>query len=239
MCLIKPKEMSKKRIIVHSVMWMVASLFIASHIAHCQDFKQAIADMREVYAGLTAMHIKMNVQVYESRMEGEIYTLQVDIKKENDNYLYRYGNNKMLLNQQYFIIADGEAKELICSKRTPQTKNQMSRSFAFDLDSILNFHEAPVLIAEDHERAQYEINQKQGPVSTIYLELNKQSKLVSEVAYQYRSGPYVVITFELFDTKPQFTSQTFSADAFIEVSNGVIKTAPQYQQYHLAETYSD
>lgn len=211
-----------------------------SSVINAQDLKGSLEKMREAYKQMTNLHIKMLVTVYETKGSGIVdYRLKVDIKKKGNYYLYQYGDNAMLINDQYFIMVDGASSEMACSRRNESTKLSMAKAFNFDMDSIMSFYGEPEYLGREQQVDHYRVEQKVGPVSKLYLSIDTQTKLLKQMAYQYRTGPYVKIDFELFDGSPSFSSATFSEGRFINFKNGKIVVSEPYRNYHLMETVSD
>ncbi|UII21529.1 hypothetical protein [Fulvivirga ligni] len=207
---------------------------------NAQDLKNSLNEMREAYEQMTDLHIKMDVKAYASKeLKEEMYSLDVDIKKKGDNYLYNYGGNAMLMNDRYLIMVDGSAKEMVCSKRANTDENMMASAFQFNLDSILSFYEEPVFLRSEGAIEQFKVNQKEGPVSELYLSINSNTKMLTQIAYLYRQGAYVRIDFKLFDGHAKLSDQMFNETNFIRLDDGKLSASAAYKGYHFVETTSN
>lgn len=205
-----------------------------------QDLKSTLEQMRSAYKQMNDLHIKMLVTAYEAKSDKEaIYQLKVDIKKKGEDYLCQYDNNTMLMNERYFIMADGNSNEMICSRRNLSMGADMAKKFNFDMDSILSFYEIPKYLGRLEQVDYYQVVQKTGPVSQLDLAIDAQTKLIKQMAYQYRHGPYVKIEFNVFDSAPSFKDDTFNERRFVSIENGEIIASEAYRNYHLTETVSD
>lgn len=205
-----------------------------------QDFKNTLEQMRSVYEQMNGLHIKMLVTAYEGKdNKGVIYQLKVDIKKKGNDYLYQYDNNTMLMNERYIIMVDGDSYEMICSRRNSSMSSGATKLFNFDMDSILSFYEEPKYLGRIEKVEYYQVDQKIGAVSQVDLAIDTQTKLIKNMAYQYRQGPYVKIEFNLFDGSPSFRDDTFNEGRFISINNGKLIASETYQNYHFTETVSD
>ncbi|MBL3655118.1 hypothetical protein [Fulvivirga sediminis] len=215
------------------------SLLIAIE-ATGQDLKTSLVQMRKVYQQMSDLHIMMEVQAFPSRESKEdVYNLQVDIKKKGDNYLYHYGGNAMLMNDRYLIMIDVAAKEMVCSRRTDHAEDMMKGAFQFNLDSILSFYDEPEFISKDGKIEHFKINQNKGPVSELYLSIDSGTKLLTEMAYQYRQGAYVRIDFKLFDGQAKLSQALFNELNYISLNNGEMTPSDPYKSYHLVENTSN
>ena len=54
------------------------------------------------------------------------------------------------------------------------------------------------------------MKQKNGPVGEIKMSVSEKTGLLTSMVYKYVTGETVYITFEKFDTSPDFTPNTFA-----------------------------
>ncbi|TRX59118.1 hypothetical protein FNH22_11380 [Fulvivirga sp. M361] len=217
--------------------WLLTGLLLIPYLLNAQDLRYALQQMRQMYDQMDGLHIEMSVEVSETiEATAPFYALNVDIKKEGENYLYHYGSNRMLMNDRYFIMIDESAKEMVYGKRTEVDDNSLPDYLNFNMDSILLFYDEPEYLGYENALHQYSIVQQKGPVYKIYLWIDDHTKLLRRMDYEYRQGSYVKIEFKQFNGHPSFQSDTFSEAQFIRLKDTKMVTANAYRQYHLVES---
>lgn len=202
-----------------------------------QDFRQALLEMRKEYAQAEQLHIRMEVQVFEQKDASDpLYQQEVDIRKNGQHYLYKFGSNEMLLNDRFQLMVDKNTKEISWTKRTLQEEAALEGMMKFDLDSILSFYSVPEYVGGDADSDHYRIVQKEGLVGQIDLFLNKQTKMLSKMEYQYQGGQFISVQFKAFNTQAVFPEGTFDEASYIRREKGQIKGAGEYRGYNVLET---
>lgn len=227
--------MNIKRI---SLLLLGISLFCGTALV-AQDFKQALQDMRKAYEEAEQMHIEMDAQVFEEIGTSQPYYQEtVEISKDGVNFLYKYGSNEMLMNEQYLIMVDKNAREIALNKRHLKEEAKMQEFVQFDMDSILNFYETPEFLGKENGNSHFRISQKKGPVAQVDLFLNDQTKMLNKMEYRYHEGQFVSILFKAFDLNPTFRNGAFHESQYIIKENESLKASAFFRGYKVLETES-
>jgi len=205
-----------------------------------QDLKQALQRMREVYEESDKFHVVMRVEAFESKQAAApYYNEKADVKRAGDNYLSRLSGNDMLMNERCFVMVDKDAREITYNVRSLKAERETYKDLVrLSLDSILSLYNEPRYLGRNNGMDQFEITQKKGPIGLIGLTINLQTAILSEMIYHYRNGQYVKITFEIFDTHPEFPADTFDEGRYIARAKGRTVAAPAFKQYTVTDASS-
>lgn len=215
---------------------LVAFLFGLSPVLRAQDLIQALMDMRREYEQATALHVVMQVAVYDDTLSTQPYfSARGEVKKERDHYRYAFGGMEMLMNQDYLVLVDQESQTIVCNRRNVQAEAIFNQAIPFSVDSILSFYEDPVYLGRKGENDHYSIVQKSGPVGKIHLSMDAGSHRLKSMAYYYREGQYVEIEFQVFDKTPTFRPGTFDEKDFVTKDKTGFKPAPRFVGYQVVE----
>lgn len=202
---------------------------------NAQDLKSAILRMQEVYKGRHSLHVMMEVEAYEDgRNEKKpFYSQTVDIKKDQNNYWCRFGDNEVYMSQERVLILDHQTKEVIHTTPDTTTSEAFHQLVGFGLDSILSLYKQPVDLGVINGLRHYQIIQKNGPVERVRIGVNSTTGLLGLLTYQYRTGDLVTIRFKLFDVSPAFSETTFDEKQFVVQHADGLKLSEHYRGYTL------
>jgi hypothetical protein len=211
----------------------IALLFVTA-ILQAQDFRQLITAMREDYEHANALQVVMEVSVYDSgELKKPYYQQLVDIKREGNNYWYQVENNEMLMNENYLIVVDKEARQISYSKRSIETEVELKKSYQFNLDSILTQYEKPQYLGKEEDADHYLIPEKKGPIKEVHFYIVPETRKVKEIAYRYREGQYATIRFIVFEKTIGFAADTFSESKYMTQVNETIVPSRFFKNYNL------
>jgi outer membrane lipoprotein-sorting protein len=200
-----------------------------------QDFKQLVKEMRQTYAESKSLQIVMDIAVYDSAQSVEPYFKHtIDIKREGTNYWYQFGENEMLMNDNYLIMLDRQSRQISCSKRSLEAEKEMQKAFKFDLDSILTLYDDPQYLGKVGNTEHYLVFEKQGPIEKIHFFVDKANYDLKRIEYKYREGQYVTINFLVFNRDPDFEDGTFSESQYILVTTDKIVPSHFYKLFHVS-----
>lgn len=199
-----------------------------------QDFKTVLNQLREGFNENGKVHIKMEVKVFESKQNPTpLYHEKAEIKKNGNNYWYKYAQSQMLMNQVYHIVVDDYNKQIMCSNRD---KSGLSSSVIQpDLDSIMNFYEEPIFVKNENGMNEYQLEQKSGEVKTIKLFVDDRTHMLKKMIYFYNEGHYVETIFHLFNKAPVFDPEEFNENKYVAINKNKKNAAPAYQQYQIVD----
>lgn len=212
---------------------LIPFYFLVVAHSHAQEFRQTLVDLQKQFAALENMHIVMDVDVFEKKESTTpVYAMQVDISKKEQEYLYRYGDNEMLVNDGLILMINHSAKSMVLSRRDQTMEKEMLKGIEFNLDSMLATYSKVEYLGQHELGQHYRIENKNGPVRTIDLFLNLDSKLISRMVYEYDSQQYVVIDFSTFDRNPAFTKEYFSERPYlVATSKGQYAPSKKFEKY--------
>ncbi|MBT1708768.1 hypothetical protein KK062_11060 [Fulvivirgaceae bacterium PWU5] len=204
-------------------------------IVGAQDLQAALSRLRQEYEQTDNFHIVMQVKVFDEVGAMKPYfSEQVNIRRSGLQYLYRFGNNEMLMNEKYIIMVDRGSKEIVCNKRSVKAERETFKDLAKlnVIDSVLRMYENPEYLGKteaghDH----YRVKQKKGEIRDIDLFIDAQTHLLSALHYQYRSKQHVTITFSRFDVRPVFEESTFSENQYVIRRQGKMGASPAFKNY--------
>lgn len=199
-----------------------------------QDFKQALLNMRQQYEASENMHIEMQVTVFDdSTASDPFFQKKAMIKRQNDSYYQVFDNMEMLMNAKAIIVVNKEAKTIVCNPRNLAAEEQVKDPFQLNLDSIMNFYEAPKLLSSEAGVDRYSVRQKQGPIGKVELAIDTERNQLLKLAYYYVQGQYVEIDFLVFDNQVQFPENTFSETKYFSWREDQLKASSAYKGYQI------
>lgn len=199
-----------------------------------QDFSKVLDQMREGYAADTRVHIVMIIKAFDSPESPKpLYNETAEIKKDGENYLYNFGSNQMLMNQNYFVVIDEKNRQINLSHRKKRANPQ--GKFNMNLDSILNFYETPTFLESKAGTDHYQLIQKTGDIKSVDFFVDSQSDILKKMAYYYQKGQYVEIIFQVFDKNPSFDALAFDEKKYLTITKNKKIPSPAYQQYQIVD----
>lgn len=215
---------------------MIIGLSICYYSSGAQDFRESLESMKKTYSTLEDAHIKMSIRIFEDDKSSTPYFDETaDIKRQKKNYYYQFGSINMLMNAKYILMVDKSSKEMVCTRRSLKTEEQMERDpFKLNLDSILTFYGTPDYLGKTADGTHYRLSQKKGTIRQYDFFIDEARKIVNKIEYRYEDKHYVVIRFTLFETHPAFSPDAFDERKFVMEKKGKLTTSDAYKGYHVA-----
>lgn len=211
---------------------MVCMILMDYSIA--QDLKTTLLQMRESYQQGEQLHIRMEIKVFEqSYGEEPFYQGTANIKKEDDNYWYSFGNNEMFMNGKRVIMIDHASKEMVHTSRQFQTPADSWDIFTLSIDSILGFYEKPVYLGFSEGSHHYRVRQEKGPVDVIEMSVDDATNMLTSLKYSYRMGHKVAVRFLVFDPAPVFKASTFDEERYLRIAGTRVEPSGPFKEYTL------
>ena len=217
------------------------SLVLLFLVALCQaatgqDLKEELIKMKEQYGDMSSLHVVMLVSVFdEQTASSPYYKEKVEIKKQDESFLYVLTGNEMLLNKKYMVMVDKSEKQIVWSERDPQAETAWRQGLSFDLDSILSYYHQATWLKTENGIAHYSVLQKEGPVDWVYLFIDTNTHLIHKMEYHYKNDQFVSILFKEFKTHPVFTEATFDEKRYVVNERGEFKASGVFRQYRVTE----
>jgi outer membrane lipoprotein-sorting protein len=214
---------------------LIGCLTATSMTIMAQDFKTVLSAMKQKHESMQRFHVVMQVEAHENKTTKPFYRERFELKKDNENFLYRLSNNVVLLNEKHLIEVDKPGHSIVVNNRNENSGKSLARQVKFNLDSILSFYETPAYLGEKAGQYHYSLNLKKGAVTAMDMFVNKTTGLLSRIEYQYRDAQWVTIVFEVFDTAPLFAADTFADDQFVVQANGKLMPASSYKNFEIVK----
>jgi hypothetical protein len=209
-------------------------LLINISFAFAQDFKKDMRAMYEEYKSMNSVHIMMEVSMFSSKESTQpFYSMPIDIRKENDNYLYKYGQNDMLMNDQYLVMVDRGSKEIIYSKRDVVYEKQMKKNFNVNIDSVMATNKDAEYIETKDGIHHYRMKDQTGDIKVLDLYIQKDSKLLNGLIYEYKNNQVVTIEFKKFEKVAAFVGGTFDEKQYVILVKNKFTPASGFKNYHV------
>jgi outer membrane lipoprotein-sorting protein len=212
-----------------------ACCFLLVIPAGAQDFKTFIQDMRKDFSQWNAMHVVMDITVYDSAESEPYYKQQVSIKRDGDNYWYQVEENEMLLNEKYLIMLDRESRQITCSKRSLEAEKELQRNIEFNVDSIFALYPSPEHLGTEDGVEHYRFLEKNGPIAEVHFYVRKEQYDLKKMEYKYRGGQFVSIQFVVFKKNVKFEPNTFSETRYVTEEKRTIRPGRFFHQYQLVD----
>ena len=203
--------------------------------ADAQDFKAFIQEMRKDFSQWHAMHVVMDITVYDSAANEPYYKQQVSIKRDGDNYWYQVEENEMLLNEKYLIMLDREARQITCSKRSLEAEKELQRNIEFNVDSIFALYPSPEYMGTNDGAAHFKFVEKNGPIAEVHFYVRKEHDYLKKMEYKYRGGQFASIQFVVFKKNVKFEPNTFSETQYVTEEKRTIRPGRFFHQYQLVD----
>ena len=220
------------------VMVTVACVIVLCFQAAAQDFKEAIGKMRQDYAKLEKLHVVMTIKAFEDSLSTQpFYSERADVKKDGKNYAYHFGNIQMLMNMKYLIVVDQNAHEIVVSRRDVKSEENFlgKDPLKMNMDSLFNLNSEPHYLGKINAVQRYKITQKKGPIKQVDMQIRTSDNVLHSIAYLYKDGQYVKITFEVFEKQPEFKANTFDESVYITRAKGKLSASQNYIRYNVLE----
>jgi hypothetical protein len=211
---------------------MVMLILLALPLAgSAQGVKERLAEIQRTNAAVNRVHMVMNIEVFQSNESATpFYKERAEIKRDLDNLRTNFSGIEMLKNEKCLVMINRNQKQILYTKRTPETEKQYNLPMGFDLDSLIRTQEVPVLVNSEGSVDQLRFKQRIGPIGTLDLFIDSQNH-INRMDYFYNTGQHVIIRFEVFNTEPVFDSTVFFENNFIVVEKGKVRPSDQYANF--------
>jgi hypothetical protein len=221
------------------IVFLVLVLAAFTSMLPAQDFKQALLNMQKEYGAVGRMHIIMAIKAFEKKSSAvPFYNQKAEIKKDDQNFFYQFGNNDMLLNQKYLLMIDHSAKQIICNKNNLKAMGGFNDPFKMNIDSLLAAYGKSSYQGKKGDLEHYRIVHSKGAIKQTDMYFAAQTNLLRKIEYSYESNQFVVIDFELFDKQPDFKPDTFDEVRYMAMVNGKLKPGQAYPRYEVIDVES-
>jgi hypothetical protein len=202
---------------------------------HAQNFKERLETMKREYGEIDKVSIQMSINVYENPDGTQpLYDQVATIKRDGENYFYRFDRTEMLMNEKYLLVVDETSRQMMCTSRSVKKEKKFIDPIQANLDSLLTFYEPPILVSKDGNLERYRLVHKNGSIRAMELFLDTSANIMTRIDYYYSEGHYARIEFKLFDRTPVFAKDDFSENKYVRMEKGVLKTTPLYSRFNLA-----
>jgi hypothetical protein len=181
------------------------------------------------------MHVVMDVLVYDSAATTPFYEQQVDIKRQDDNYWYKFEQNEMLMTEKYLIMLDRNARQITCSKRSLETESQLANHFRFDIDSILSLYPSPEYLGIEGNAEHFRFRQQDGPISEVHFYIIPDKQQLKKMEYSYRTGQLARIQFHVFRNDVAFEPETFAESNYVTIEKKSIRPSRYFQHFQMVD----
>jgi outer membrane lipoprotein-sorting protein len=214
---------------------LLIGLMLAARLLPAQEFQQWVEQMRKQYENVERLHVVMNVNVYpDEQTKKSAFQMKVDIKKDRENYLYRYGASDMLMNEKFLVMVDRDARQIVLSQRDLKSEAAVRKNFQFNLDSLLKFQNDMKYIGVANGLKQFRWNPKRGEVTALDLYVDEQSLWLRRMVYTYVSHQVASIDFVVFDKQPVFSDGTFAEQQYVLIGKNRLQPAERFKQYQVS-----
>jgi hypothetical protein len=213
--------------------YIAVVVLLYSGFGYSQDFKTLVRQMRNDYEQCKTLHLVMELTVYDSAESAPYYKQTIDIKRSGNNYWYQFEENELLLNDKYLVMVDNNARQISLSNRNPKTEAELYKSLQFNLDSIFSRYETFQYLGKEDGAEHYLVIEKNGPIEEVHFFIQAEIHELKKMAYRYRQGHFVIISFNRFDKNVPFKADTFSESRYVTKVNEKIVPSSFYKQYRI------
>jgi outer membrane lipoprotein-sorting protein len=207
---------------------------LAARLVPAQEFQQWVEQMRKEYQDVQRLHVVMAVNVYaDEQTKKPAFQMKVDIKKDHDNYLYRYGASEMLMNGKFLVMVDRDAHQIVLSERDVKSEAALRKNFQFNLDSLLKFQKDMKYVGTADGLKQFRWKPKRGEVAVMDLYVDEQSLWLRRMVYTYVSHQVASIDFVVFNKQPVFSTGTFAEQQYVLIGKNRLQPSERFRQYQI------
>ncbi len=231
---------------VKSPVFLILLIFLSSTVTplHAQpaltgdareNFRNAILRMQDKYKDLNKLHLIMSIEVSDSASAKPYLSEVADIKRDGNNYLYKFAGQEMLMNDKYLLMVDRTSKHIFCNERAQGDEiGRLDDPFIVNTDSLLQFYGEIVYASRTEGADHYRLYQKMGPVDQVDLFIDSASGLLKRIDYLFDDRQYVKIDFKVFNMNPSFGAEVFSEGNYLTVSKNTLVTTEPFAGYHIS-----
>ena len=212
------------------------TLLLVASLLSAQDFKQALLKMQKEYGDAERIHIVMSIKAFDKKTSTDpFYVQKAEIKKDSQNYFYRFGVNDMLMNRSYLIMVDHSAKQITFSKSNLASGTPFKDPFKMNLDSLLIAYGKSSYLGKNDSLDHYQIVHSKGTVKQTDMYFSTQTSLLRKVEYSYAGDQRVSIDFDLFDKQAEFAPDTFNEERYMVRLNDKLIPSQAYLHYKIVD----
>jgi hypothetical protein len=200
-----------------------------------QDFKSIMLEMKKNYEKMEKVHIVMNVRVFEkSSSNTPLYQDQVEVHKNNRNYLCHMNGMDMLMNEKYILITDKVTREMILSMRDVKEEKKLFKDpVSISMDSLFSLYGKTQRIGKEGQWDHFRILLKKGGIENVDLYLDPANQVFHKIEYHYNDKQLASIEFKVFDIQAQFESAVFDEQNYITITKETIQPSKNFLGYKI------
>jgi hypothetical protein len=128
-------------------------------------------------------------------------------------------------------LVQNETKQIVVSDRDKVPADMLKDPLTVNMDSIMKFYDAPVLVTSTQEIEHYRLNQRMGEVTQIDFIFDLRNEFLKKVMYATKAGDYVVIEFIIHPNSWRQEKKTFNNDTYFIWEGKKIKAGKGYAGY--------
>ena len=200
-----------------------------------EKFRNAILRMQDKYKDLNKLHLVMSIEVSDSASAKPYLSEVADIKRNGNNYLYKFAGQEMLMNDKYLLMVDRTSRQIFCNERAQGDEiGRFDDPFIVNTDSLLQFYGEIVYAGRTGSADHYRLHQKTGPVDQVDLFIDSASGLLKRIDYLFDDRQYVKIDFKVFNMNPSFGAEVFSEGNYLTISKNTLVTTEPFAGYRIS-----
>jgi len=214
---------------------VVLIVAINSSAIHAQDFSRALAEAKRAYENIEHLHAVIRVEAFEkANTTKAFYTMNADIKRDGNNYLYHTDRNDMLLNDRYLVVVDKDVKQIDVAPRTSKNSAALQDPISTNFDSLLDQVGTAKYVGHENGLNEYRLIIKQGTIQDIDIFFSDQTKVIQKMTYRYREGQIVSVNFNVFDLQPTFDLHEFDESQYVIMSKMGSRASAKFSMYKVS-----
>lgn len=215
---------------------LVACLLLTAFSASAQDFRAALANLRQRYENSRQFHVRMDIQAFETETAATaFYRQQAEIFRDGENYLYQLDDQDLLLNEQHLLLVNKATREIVCQPRSQPGERELAASTRLNLDSLLNLSGTPEYLGQKDQVQHYRFREQKGEIDRVDLYFSTTDGMVREITYHYRSGQFARVRFTRFDLEPALGSGTFDEKRYVVAVQGKYRGTGLFSSYKVQQ----
>ncbi len=214
---------------------LFAGMIGCSFVTSGQDLKRSLEKMRRTYENVVALHVVMDITVYEDSLQSVPYfSERAEIMRDDKKFHYRFAANEMLLNEKYLVMVDNASREIVLNQKDFGADSLLMDIMPLvSLDSIFKVLGTPVFFGKKDSLDHYRIKREDGLIDSLDIFLDEQRGFIHEIAYRYSDGQFARIIFNVFDVSPVFRDNSFDERNYFTRVNGKLAGTQTYKNYSI------
>lgn len=203
-----------------------------------QDFKLDIKNNLVFYENSLHLNIQYSISVYDNEQINPHYSLDMNIKKNANNYLLALPGSNIFLCKSSMIMVNNRDRKIVYNPHSEaEFKASLNKLTSLNIEDILSTNDSVIFIGYRQGSKVYSIYSSKLSIKHTQIYLDSTTNRFARIEYDYpkQKGKKskAIIEFNYLPTTDLFFNNGFYEQNYVRLSEKKLKVSPTFKGYEL------